>query len=213
MTRQFRSGRHTTGLSCAAKESGSQAEQEGLTTSEWRCRLKQNNGKDTVTVVCILARGTEAGEEIKLLDPEFQALTNSPVSFAVFSSSYRAGDRPGDIITTRRDEFIELPPVKTVLHFGKKAGAARIPVSLGIKLNEFGTLDVWCESRKTPHRWKLAFQLRMQAEIEKAQPHPARRDLHTIEESAVEDALCDHGQGFPRQRKRHYDGKCDKENG
>lgn len=156
---------------------------------EMQTEAEQREVKDTVTVVCILARGMEAGEEIKLHDPEFQALTNSPVSFAVFSSSYRAGDRPGDIITTRRDEFIELPPVKTVLHFGKKAGAARIPVSLGIKLNEFGTLDVWCESRKTPHRWKLAFQLRMQAELEKAKPHPTRRDLHTIEESALSDAV------------------------
>jgi hypothetical protein len=157
---------------------------------EKQAEAEQRGLEDTVTVVCLLARGMEAGEEIKLLDPEFQALTNSPVSFAVFSSSYRAGDRPGDIITTRRDEFIELPPVKTVLHFGKKTGAARIPVSLGIKLNEFGTLDVWCESKKTPHRWKLAFQLRMQAEIEKAERHPAGRDLHTIEESAIEDAIA-----------------------
>ncbi len=156
---------------------------------EKQAEAEQPDVKDTVTVVCILARGVEAGEEIKLLDPEFHAATNSPVSFAVFSSSYRAGDRPGDIITARRDEFIELPPVKTVLHFGKKAGAARIPVSLGIKLNEFGTLDVWCESRKTPHRWKLAFQLRMQTEIEKAQSHPAGRDVHTVEESALSDAL------------------------
>ena len=37
-------------------------------------------------------------------------MTNSPVSFALYSSSYRAGDRTGDVITAERDEFLELPP-------------------------------------------------------------------------------------------------------
>lgn len=153
--------------------------------AERKGEIRDKELRDPLTVVCILPRGTEAGEEISLIDPEFQITTNSPVSFAVFSSSYRAGDRPGDIITAGRDEFAELPPVRTVLHYGKKAGSQRIPVSLGIRLNEYGTLDVWCESRKSPHRWNLAFQLRMEGGIQTNPASLQGRDSHTVEESIV----------------------------
>ncbi|MCC6347323.1 MAG: hsp70 family protein [Nitrospirales bacterium] len=142
-----------------------------------------------LTSVCVLPRGFEEGEEIHLTSPEFQVLTNSPVSFTLYSSSYRAGDRPGDVITAERDEFIELPPIRTVLHFGKSAGRVRIPVSLGIRLNEFGTLDVWCESKKTPHRWKLAFQLRMEDEMQITAAPQGRGEKHTLTESAVAEAI------------------------
>ncbi|MFO0754306.1 MAG: Hsp70 family protein [Thermodesulfovibrionales bacterium] len=142
-----------------------------------------------ITSVCILPRGFEEGEELHLADPEFQVLTNSPVSFTLYSSSYRAGDKPGDVVAAEKDEFVELPPIRTVLHFGKSAGQVRIPVSLGIRLNEFGTLDVWCESKKTPHRWKLAFQLRMEDTVQTAAPPQARGEKHTLTESAVAGAV------------------------
>ena len=31
---------------------------------------------------------------------------------------------------------------------------------MGIRLNEFGTIDVWCKSRQTTHIWRLSFQIR-----------------------------------------------------
>jgi hypothetical protein len=116
-------------------------------------------------------------------------MTNSPISFAVFSSSYRAFERPGDIITAEKDEFTELPPVRTVLHYGKKAGSSKIPVSLGIKLNEYGTLDVWCESKKSPHKWRLAFQLRTESGVQQAAASPYGADVPTIEESTIDRAV------------------------
>ncbi len=140
--------------------------------------------ENPLTLVCIVPRGVEEGEEIHLSAQEFQVMTNSPVSFSLYSSSYRAGDKTGDIIIAEKDEFIELPQIRTVLLFGKKAGSVRIPVSLGIRLNEFGTLDVWCESKKTTHRWKLAFQLRMEAE-EEGIPIQKKGIEHTIDESAI----------------------------
>ncbi len=143
---------------------------------------------DLLTLVCIVPRGVEEGREIHLSSPRFRVMTNRPVSFALYSSSYRAGDRTGDVITAGRDEFIELPPVRTVLHYGRKSGSVRIPVSLGIRLNEFGTLDVWCESQKTTHRWKLAFQLRAEPEGEDAPLHKKGME-HTLEESAVAGAV------------------------
>ena len=140
-----------------------------------------------LTLVCIVPRGVEEGEEIHLSSPEFQVMTNSPVGFSLYSSSYRAGDKTGDIITSEKEEFIELPPVRTLLHYGKKTGSVKIPVSLGVRLNEFGTLDVWCESKKTTHRWKLAFQLRMEAEGGIAIKEGGLE--HTLDESAIAGAV------------------------
>jgi molecular chaperone DnaK (HSP70) len=150
--------------------------------------------QNPVTLVCLVPRGTVEGEEIHLPDTEFQVMTNRPVSFSLYSSSYRAGDKKGDIITAERDEFVELPPIKTVLHYGKKSGSLRIPVSLGVRLNEFGTLDVWCESKKTTHRWKLAFQLR----AEEQRPASIKEGgmEHTVDESAVDESMCLIEQAF-----------------
>jgi hypothetical protein len=118
---------------------------------------------DTLACVCIAPRGLQEGLKLHLAGPkfpEFHVAANSPVSFALYSSSYRTGDSPGDVISAPRDSFVELPPIKTILHYGKKGDALKIPVNLGIRLNEFGTLDVWCESKITTHKWRLAFQVR-----------------------------------------------------
>ncbi len=147
-----------------------------------------SNIVNPLKLVCIVPRGVEEGEEIHLYSPEFQVMTNSPVSFSLYSSSYRAGDKTGDIITAEKEEFIELPPVRTVLHYGKKTGSLKIPVSLGVRLNEFGTLDVWCESKQTTHRWKLAFQLRMEAE-ESIVSIKEEGLEHTLDESAIAGAI------------------------
>ncbi len=156
---------------------------------ERSCEQTDPGLSNPLTLVCIVPRGVEEGEEIHLSQPEFQIMTNSPVSFTLYSSSYRAGDRTGDVITAEQAEFIELPPVRTVLHYGRKTGSIRIPVSLGVRLNEFGTLDVWCESKETNHRWKLAFQLRKEVEGE----FVALQDNgleHTLDESAIAGAIA-----------------------
>ncbi|MEO5359349.1 MAG: hsp70 family protein [Nitrospirota bacterium] len=141
-----------------------------------------------IAAACIVPRGFEEGGELHILEPEFQVAANTPVSFSVYCSSYRAGDRPGDIISADRDSFTELPQIKTILHYGKKAVAATIPVSLGIRLNEYGTLDVWCESKTTTHKWKLAFDIRRGPDLPN-QPPLARGDMHTLNESNIDDAV------------------------
>ena len=137
---------------------------------------------ESLALVCIMPRGFEEGEELHLKRPEFQVMINRPVSFPLYTSSYRIGDKPGDVVTAQRKDFIEMPPIKTVLHFGKKTGSVKIPVTLGIRLTEFGTLDVWCESRTTSHRWKLAFQVRTDSEDERT-----LTDLHTLDAGLVDE--------------------------
>ncbi|QWR77934.1 hsp70 family protein [Candidatus Magnetomonas plexicatena] len=145
--------------------------------------------KSPLTSVCILPRGAEPDNEITLTEPEFQVMANTPASFNMFSSSYRVGDKPGDIVTAEQDFFFKLPPVKTILQFGKKSGTAHLPVTLSVKLNEYGTLDIWCESKTTPHRWRLSFQLRdAAASDDTSEETAALTDTRTLDQETSEQA-------------------------
>ncbi len=152
--------------------------------------------RDPITVLCLLPKGTEEGEEVHLSQPEFQVMANSPVSFDLYSSSYRTGDRKGDIIIEERESFHRLPSIRTILHFGKKGESRRIPVSLGIRLNEFGTLDVWCESKETTHRWKLAFLIRSANDESQEQMQQREQESHTLDESTVDGSIGLIREGF-----------------
>src|SRR5947199_10605533 len=50
-------------------------------------------------------------------------------------------------------------PLRAVIRFGK-GGERRVPVTLGARLSEVGTLEAWAESKISEHRWRLHFQLR-----------------------------------------------------
>ena len=54
-------------------------------------------------------------------------------------------------------------PLNAVIRFGKKAEERLIPVKLGARLTEIGTLETWCESKISDNRWRLQFELRKQA--------------------------------------------------
>ncbi len=116
------------------------------------------------SAVCLVPRGAEEGFETRLLSPSFDVLANQPVSFQLLTSSTRLGDRQGDIVVLGEEEISVIPPIRTVLRYGKKAGAVRIPVQLGVRLTEVGTLEVWCGSKQTPHRWQLQFDIRQEVE-------------------------------------------------
>jgi hypothetical protein len=116
----------------------------------------------TQTAICLVPRGTEEGFESQLESPTFEALTNQPVSFRLFTSSTRLGDGLGDLVHLAPEEITELPPIRTVLRFGK-GSVGRIPVRLGVHLTEIGTLELWCHAQESDHRWQLAFDVRQSA--------------------------------------------------
>lgn len=118
-------------------------------------------------VMCIVERGLDEGSTIPLEDKAFDVLTNQPVSFDIFSSSYRSGDRSGDLVRVD-DSFTALPPLQTVVQYGKKGAQKAIPVKIEAEYTEVGTLALWCRSRISEHRWKLQFQLRETATPEAA---------------------------------------------
>jgi actin-like ATPase involved in cell morphogenesis len=116
-----------------------------------------------IVALCVLARGTEEGTE-QTLDHPFTVDTNRPVSFPLYSSTIRP-DRVGDIVHLRPDAHArEHPPLVTVFRFGRKSRHIELPVRLSVAFTAVGTLELWCQSVTTDHRWRLQFQVRSEDE-------------------------------------------------
>jgi hypothetical protein len=131
----------------------------------------QDEGTSAISTVCLVPRGTEEGQEIKLEQPEVLLLTNTPVAFRLYSSLSRTEDAAGQVVSFDPTSDMLDPasdprlhaPLRAVIRFGK-GGERQIPVTLGARLNEVGTLEAWAESKISEHRWRLQFQLRKTSE-------------------------------------------------
>ncbi len=169
----------------------------GLATGSWREGRKsqemedipseaRNPIPDAHTAVCLVPRGTEEGWETQLDTPAFAAVTNQPVSFQLFTSSTRLGDRLGDVVHLAPDEVSALPPIRTVLRYGRGV-VNSIPVQLAVRLTAIGTLEIWCQAQHSNHRWQLQFDLRQEAEPARA----ATNVEETIEQAVIEAAQAE----------------------
>ncbi|MCP4713628.1 MAG: molecular chaperone DnaK, partial [Deltaproteobacteria bacterium] len=120
---------------------------------------------------------------IELEDRKFEVLANQPVSFDMYSSSYRSGDRSGDLVKID-DSLTPLPPIQTIVQFGKKGVKTNIPINIQADYTEMGSLALWCRSLVSNHRWQLQFQLRDAALMQEVD------DAEIFEASLVE-ACCE----------------------
>ena len=114
--------------------------------------------------ICVLPAGVEEGTTLPLLNREFSVLANRPVSFTLYSSRTRH-DAHGEVARLGEGEADEAnvhrhAPLVTLLRYGKKMRDVYLTVGLRANFTEVGTLELWCESRDTPHRWRLQFELR-----------------------------------------------------
>jgi molecular chaperone DnaK (HSP70) len=138
---------------------------------------------DGLRTMCLVPRGAEEGSTVELDPGNLQLLTNKPVAFRLYSSRTRTEDLPGDVVEFGADES-ELhlhAPLNAVLRFGK-AGERLVPVKLGAKLTEVGTLEIWADSKETEHRWRLQFELR------KTLQATTRRAAAVVSETALANA-------------------------
>ena len=140
---------------------------------------------NALRAMCLVPRGTEEGSSIELDPGNLQLVANKPVAFRLYSSRIRTEDRAGDVVTFSPEEREELhlhAPLHAVLRFGK-AGERLVPIKLGAKLTEVGTLEIWAESKASGHRWRLQFELRKSAAAE-----TAKRPAAVISEDALKAA-------------------------
>jgi hypothetical protein len=141
--------------------------------------------------ICVLPAGVEEGTTLPLLNREFSVLANRPVSFTLYSSRTRHHAH-GEVASLDEADVHRHAPLGTMLRYGRKLRELYLIVSIRASFTEVGTLELWCESQDTQHRWRLQFELRgeeVQAEqldTAKPQPVPARR---TDRSRDIDDAI------------------------
>jgi hypothetical protein len=150
--------------------------------------------------ICVLPAGVEEGTTLPLLNREFSVLANRPVSFTLYSSRTRH-DGHGEVARLNEDEdeadeanLHRHAPLVTLLRYGKRMRDVYLTVGLRASFTEVGTLELWCESRDTPHRWRLQFELRGEEaqaqQLGTAEPQPVatRSSAVPTSDAAVESA-------------------------
>lgn len=160
--------------------------------------------------ICVLPAGVDEGTTLPLLNHEFSVLANRPVSFTLYSSRTRH-DAHGEIVALDEENLHLHAPLVTLLRYGKKLRELYLTVRLRVSFTEVGTLELWCESRDTQHRWRLQFELRgeePQAEqLDSAKPQPVPRPSSAVTPS---DATI---ESSVELIQRVFEGPADDESG
>jgi hypothetical protein len=137
---------------------------------------------DPPSAVCLAPAGIEPGEEIDLSQRQFAVLVAQPIEFPIYYSSVRLNDRPGEVVPVDREQFTALPPIRTVLKAGQAGDADRLLVDLHARLNEIGTLDLWCKEIGGKRSWKLMFDIRSATQTDIAGHESSAESLGIVTE-------------------------------
>lgn len=134
--------------------------------------------------LCLLAKGTEEGHEIRLSGRRFSLTLGEPVRFNLLTSTHdtltnNTAIQNGVMVDVDPDLFVPLPPYITTLegegaelHANQKE---RVEVQLACQLTEVGTLKMECVSAEDDtKRWALEFEIRNKQadDNEEVQLHP-----------------------------------------
>jgi molecular chaperone DnaK (HSP70) len=144
--------------------------------------------------ICVLPAEIDEGTALPLLNREFSVLANRPVSFTLYSSRTRR-DAHGEVASLDEADVHRHAPLVTLLRYGKKLRELYLIVRIRASFTEVGTLELWCEARDTPHRWRLQFELRgeeaqaQQLDTVNPQPVPTRSSAITASDATVETTL------------------------
>jgi len=128
--------------------------------------VKDPKGGIVRKALTLLPRGSDEGYAYQ---PShiFSLRSNTPVAFHLLTSHVRLEDKAGEIIEIQEEEMQRLPPIHTVLRYGKKQEASEadrnLPVQIGIRLTAIGTVELWLSSQNSEHHWNLEFQWRSSA--------------------------------------------------
>ena len=144
-------------------------------------------GLNDDSAVCLVPRGAEEGDSVEVDREDLQLVANKPVAFRLWSSLTRTDDKPGEVVQFAPGEELHLhAPLEAVIRFGK-GGERLVPVKLGARLTETGTLETWCDSKISDNRWRLQFQLREAAAG--AAKTSARRPAAVVSQETVDGAV------------------------
>ncbi|MBV8902681.1 MAG: molecular chaperone DnaK, partial [Acidobacteriia bacterium] len=154
---------------------------------------EEREGK--LPAVCLVPRGAEEGVALEVDNAALQLVANRPVSFRLYSSLTRTEDRLGDLVELPAGDtgLHRHAPLHAVIRFGRKAEERLIPVKLGARLSEVGTLETWCQSKISDNRWRLEFELRKTAgaapQTERSAIALERKAAAVVSEQALKSSL------------------------
>ncbi|MCL9781206.1 hsp70 family protein [Vibrio sp. S4M6] len=128
--------------------------------------------------LCLLAKGTEEGQEIRLSGRRFSLTLGEPVRFNLLTSTHdqltdatgstSSATQNGIMVDINTEQFNALPPyVSTLDSDGTTELSAnekeRVEVILATQLTEVGTLKIECvDTNNDAKRWLLEFEVRHQ---------------------------------------------------
>ncbi|PFG56080.1 molecular chaperone DnaK (HSP70) [Vibrio sp. ES.051] len=142
--------------------------------------------------LCLLAKGTEEGHEIRLSGRRFSLTLGEPVRFNLLTSTHdtltnNTTIQNGVMVDVDPDFFAPLPPYITtlegdgaLLHANQKE---RVEVQLACQLTEVGTLKMECVSvEDDSKRWELEFEVRNKQtdDEEQVQLHPRLNECKAL---------------------------------
>ena len=147
-------------------------------------------GLNDTSAVCLVPRGAEEGDSVEVDRGDLQLVANKPVAFRLLSSLTRTDDKAGEVVDLAedlaKDAIHQHAPLEAVIRFGK-GGERLVPVKLGARLTETGTLETWCDSKIGDNRWRLQFQLR---KASASAPAGSRRPAAVVAREAVDAAVA-----------------------
>ncbi len=117
--------------------------------------------KPPIKALCVVPMGMEEGAEADVPGPEFGLVVGEPAEFRFLGSTTRREDKLGTVLERwAPEELQELAPLETALGAEDGRDGEIVPVKLHSQVTEVGTLDLWCQSTRDEHRWKLEYNVR-----------------------------------------------------
>ncbi|WP_038179804.1 Hsp70 family protein [Vibrio rhizosphaerae] len=152
---------------------GSQLKIGGGAARSYFLHLEQRK-QQSAQAICLLAKGTEEGHEIRLSSRRFSLTLGEPVRFNLLTTRQDSldGESPiqnGQLIDVEPEQFSPLPPYITSLERTSEQTLAanqkeRAEVFLSTQLTPVGTLKLECvQVGNEQQRWQLEFEIRHQA--------------------------------------------------
>ena len=115
--------------------------------------------------LCVVPHGMEEGTKVDVPSGEIGLVVGEPATFRFFSSPVRKQDQPGDLLASwADDELAETDSLEAVLPADDTLDDAFVPVRFQSHITELGIFELWCASTMSPHRWKLEFSVRRDAD-------------------------------------------------
>jgi molecular chaperone DnaK (HSP70) len=112
----------------------------------------------TQQLVCILPKGSEEGNEVRLQDRQFALRVGQPVRFHLVSCSGDGDFTPGQLTDFDEQRFHSLPPLAVAFEGEDKSEEI---VELAVAHTEVGTLKIQCVAvADNSRRWDVEFQIR-----------------------------------------------------